>query len=169
MNWPSPRIRPSIRSSLSSKDPVANSAGDGSLASFSLQCKGATIIFCVTAFTVVQGDIHGNESEPRLTRLGVPGLSPDVCPCGLCSPSFTADVMPRVTRAFGVRTTARGKHSHQHARLTPTALYAGKPTAERKKALLQLYTHSYRVAHTCTDAARQTTHLAHTQTLWHYV
>ncbi|CAB0038525.1 unnamed protein product [Trichogramma brassicae] len=168
MNWPRPRIRPSIRSSLSSIVPVANSATDGSLKSFSLQCKGATMIFSEIAFTIVEGEVRVNGIGTRSVRLGTSDFSTDVCPCGLCSPSFMAVALPRVARAFGVRTTARGKHSHKRAVLSPTAQYAGKYRAKQKTPP-QLHTHSYGTAHTCTDAARQAAHFALTQALRNFV
>ncbi|CAB0029848.1 unnamed protein product [Trichogramma brassicae] len=76
--------------------------------------------FSEIAFTIVEGDVRVNGIGTRSVRLGMSDFSTDVCPCGLCSPSFMAVAMPRVARAFGVRTTARGKHSHKRAVLSPT-------------------------------------------------
>ncbi|CAB0037921.1 unnamed protein product [Trichogramma brassicae] len=63
---------------------------------------------------MVKGGVRGDGSGLRSVRLGTPGLSIDVCPCGLCSPSFTAVAMPRLACAFGVRDT-----SHGHLSLNP--------------------------------------------------
>ncbi|CAB0028480.1 unnamed protein product [Trichogramma brassicae] len=81
MNWPRPRIRPSNRSiQLVLQGPGRKFRGRRELGILSLQCKGATIIFPVLAFTIVYGDVRGVGSGPSSIRLGPPGFSTERLP-----------------------------------------------------------------------------------------